>query len=103
MIPEKENLKQWLPVEPVSPQAPQPDESLWPYENHVDPELTVETSNRQPDLSFISHGNKGKRRPEQNFDVHPQSPTDWPGEMESTQTTFSPPPPTLAPSRISGK
>ncbi|KAM4725367.1 collagen, type XXVIII, alpha 1a isoform 2-T2 [Anableps anableps] len=98
-ILEDKTTKLLLPFETASPQ---PTESLWPYENQIDPELTVEPSNKQPDLPFLSHGDKGKLGPKQNSAVQPQSSTDWLGEVEGTQTLFSSPPPTLTTSPVSG-
>ncbi|XP_008419453.1 collagen, type XXVIII, alpha 1a [Poecilia reticulata] len=93
-IPEAKNTR---------PPAPQPTESLWSHEDQFDPEVTVEPSNKQPSLPFTPHGEKGESGPGQNSVVQRQSPTDWPGEVESFHTTFGPPPPTLTVSPASGE
>lgn len=63
----------------------------------------MEPSNKQPDLSSMPDGEKRESGPGQNSVVQWQSPTDWPGEVESFHTTFGPPSPTLTETPVSGK
>ncbi|PWA24129.1 hypothetical protein CCH79_00016818, partial [Gambusia affinis] len=100
--PEDSESKKIPEAKNTWPPAPQPTESLWPHENQFDTEVTVEPSNKQPDLPFIPHGEKGEPGPGQNSVVQWQSPTEWPGEVESFHTTFGPPPPTPTETPVSG-
>ncbi|KAM4550295.1 collagen, type XXVIII, alpha 1a [Fundulus diaphanus] len=101
-ILEEENQTLWHPVESENPQAPRPSQPMWSYETQIDPEF-MKPSNQQPDVPSISRDDKGMQGPGQNSVVHLQSPTDWPGEAESTQAPFSPLPPTLTASPVSGE